>query len=142
MMTKGWIKNICILLVLCSTVASCKKDDDEGDVVAPTATILSPIENDTYLRGNTLYLNAEFSDDVELMECRVFLTEALKGWDETWIPEELIFPLSGTNDAIADQFLFENAIPSNIKSTNYILVVLVVDHALNYTRYELPIEIK
>ncbi|TLX78382.1 DUF4625 domain-containing protein [Labilibacter sediminis] len=141
MMIKGWIKKACILLVLSGIIFSCKKDETE-DTTSPTAKIILPEVNTEYLRGSTLMFSATFSDDIQLKECTVYITEGLKGWDDPWNPEEETFPLSGTQDEISNQYLFATTIPNSIKSSNYILVILVVDQALNYSRYEVPIKIR
>ncbi|WP_068474449.1 DUF4625 domain-containing protein [Saccharicrinis aurantiacus] len=126
-------------------LVSCGKDDEKKDEQAPSAIITSPENNALYLRGNTLYLNATFTDNEALNECTVYLTQNLKsamGWDELWTPDEVTFPLSGTTDEIVDQFLFEATIPSDIMSTDYMVKVVVSDKALNFTTIEIPISIK
>lgn len=126
-------------------LVSCGKDDEKKDTEAPSAVISSPEDNMLYFRGNTLYLNATFSDNEELSECTVYLTQNLKaamGWDQLWTPDEVTFPLSGTSYEIVDQFLFEPTIPSAIMATDYMVKVVVSDKALNFTTIEIPISIK
>lgn len=124
---------------------SCGKDDDNKDIEDPTVQITSPVEDAIYLRGNTLYLNASFTDNEELQKCTVELTQNLKstkGWDQLWQPEPVTFALSGKSDEIVDQYLFQSTIPSNIMSTDYMVRVIVSDRALNFTTVEIPISIK
>ncbi|WP_282037005.1 Ig-like domain-containing protein [Saccharicrinis aurantiacus] len=133
------------LIFLSLVFASCGKDEVE-DTEAPTASISSPVENRVYPMSSTLFLSATFEDNKELKEVTCSLrkvsesNKSTMGWDEVWNPTPVTFPLSGTNDAIESQWLFEETIPS-IMIGDYVVVVTVSDHSKNFTTYEIPITI-
>jgi hypothetical protein len=117
-------------------------EEETTEPALPTAVVETPVDGQVFMRGSTLMLTADFTAEAGLKECTVYLKEAsqLKGWDDPWTPEQTI-PLDGKNQRIENQYLFEPSIPTDIKSTDYILVVLVVDSNLEYATYEIPITI-
>jgi hypothetical protein len=143
--TKTMIKKYIIgIMFLLPLLAACDKDKLE-DTTPPEAVVSLPTDNTIYIRGNTLMFTGEFTDDVELKECTFYLSQGLKasrGWDDPWEPSPQTFPLSGKEDTLVEQYLFELAIPADIKSGDYILSILTVDKALNYSTIEIPIMIK
>ncbi len=139
------IKNYMFLAIGLILFMACDKEESTQDVIPPSSEIIMPQTQTTYYRGNTLMFTANFKDDIALKECTVYLSEQLKatrGWDDPWNPDPVTFPLAGTDDAISDQFLFETNIPLEMKSGDYLLVVLTVDQALNFSRTEIPITIE
>lgn len=139
------LRNLIVLAMSLLLLEACGKDDI-ADTTAPEAFIETPVANTKYYRGNTLYFNASFTDDTALNECAVYLTSQqsknTKGWDSPWNPDDHIFKLSGKEDAITDQYLFETTIPFNIMSGDYILVIVTSDQSLNYSQTEIPIYIQ
>ncbi|TRX71803.1 DUF4625 domain-containing protein [Carboxylicivirga sp. M1479] len=137
-------KYLIVCLFLMPIWLACQKDEVE-DTTPPVARVELPTNNTMYYRGNTLMFTGYFTDDVELKECTFYLSQGLKaarGWDEVWEPDAQTFPLSGLEDELIEQYLFELMIPNEIKSGDYVLKVLTVDKALNYSTTEIPIQIK
>lgn len=137
-------KYLIVLMLLLPLMLACEKDKNE-DTTPPVADITLPIDNTLYYRGNTLMFTGYFSDDVELKECTFYLSQGLKatrGWDEPWKPEAQTFPLTGKEDSLVEQHLFELMIPNDIMSGDYVLTILTIDQALNYSTTEIPIQIK
>jgi len=137
-------KLLIVLVFLIPLIAACEKEEVK-DLVPPEANVSLPTNNTTYYRGNTLMFTGSFTDDVALKECTFYLSPGLKatrGWDDPWQPNAQTFPLSGKSDELIEQHLFELTIPNDIMSGNYVLKVLAVDQALNYSTTEIPIEIK
>ncbi len=131
-------------MLLLPLMLACEKDENE-DTTPPVADVALPTDNTLYYRGNTLMFTGYFSDDVELKECTFYLAQGLKaarGWDSPWQPDAQTFQLSGTEDTLVEQYLFELMIPSDIMSGDYVLTILTVDKALNYCTTEIPISIK
>lgn len=137
-------KCLLALVFLLPYLTSCQKDETE-DTTPPEAIISLPTDNTVYYRGNTLMFTGHFTDDIELKECTFYLAQGLKatrGWDEPWEPDPQTFPLSGKEDSLVEQHLFQLTIPGDIMAGNYILRVLTVDMTLNYSTTEIPITIK
>nr|WP_319399743.1 DUF4625 domain-containing protein [uncultured Carboxylicivirga sp.] len=139
------LRNLIVLAMGLLLLEACGKEDI-ADTTAPEAFITAPVANTKYYRGNTLYLNAVFTDDTALKECAVYLTpqqsKNAKGWDSPWKPDDHIFPLSGKEDKLENKYLFEPTIPLNIMSGEYKLVIVTSDQSLNYSQTEIPIYIQ
>jgi len=133
---------ILVVLLVGLVFGSCSKDDPT-DTMAPTAVISSPQENTTFLRGQSLVCNAIFEDNVELSHVEVSISNVsnLKGYDTPWVASETI-ELAGQKQELASYVLFNEAIPVEIMSGNYMLEFMVVDKSLNYTNYEINISIE
>jgi hypothetical protein len=123
-------------------VTSCSKDEKKVFTL-PTATITKPTDGQVFYRGNTIFFSASFQSERGLKECTLYLRESksMKGWDDPWTPEQTI-PLTGHSMSVDNEILFEPNIPFDIKSTNYELVLLVVDLDLNFSTYQIPIVIE
>ena len=123
---------------------ACDKDEIT-DTTAPVAIVTAP-QAQTYYRGNTLMFSATFTDDTELKECTVYLTQQqsknTRGWDDPYNPDAVTFPLSGKEDAINDQYLFETSIPFDIMASDYYVVVVTSDQSHNFSTIQIPIHIK
>lgn len=133
-----------VFILLLPLLLACEKDEND-DTTPPVASVSLPTANTMYYRGNTLMFTGSFSDDTALKECTFYLSQPLKatrGWDEPWQPDAQTFPLSGKEDSLIEQHLFGLTIPIDIQSGDYILRVLCVDKALNYSTTEIPVTIK
>lgn len=130
-----------LLGILLFPMIGCDKDEDK-QYDLPRAEISLPTEGQVYYRGNTLFFSATFQSERGLKECTLYLKEdnQLKGWDDPWTPEQTI-ELSGNHMSVENEILFQPNIPFDIKSTDYVLVLLVVDLDLNYSTYQVPITI-
>lgn len=133
---------ICTVATCFLLLASCS-DDESADTMPPLAIFTSPADATTYSRGQSLICNAVFEDDHELshVEINVNSLNDLKGWDSPWEASETI-ELSGKQAQLDAYQLFGEAIPSEIESGPYAVEFLVVDKALNYTKYAFEIIIE
>lgn len=125
-------------------VTSCSKGDDEGaDLTKPTAVIELDRDNNVYGSGSSIVINGDFTDDVELKECQVTLTflKSSKGVDLAWEPETYKIKLTGKEDAVAGQQIFE-VIPLDIMYGEYQVTFKVLDTSNNYSQYTFDIVIE
>ena len=122
----------------------CSKDSSFKDVTKPTAVIINPVNKTIFKRGASIILDATFLDDYMLKTCEVSLSslKALKGFDDPWIPELDIIMIEGEEDKVASHQIFKQAIPVDIMTGDYSLIIKVVDAAGNYTEYPVDITIE
>lgn len=133
---------VLMLMVFGLLSGACSKDDP-ADTEAPTAVFTSPVEEAVYQRGQSIIVNGTFEDNNALSHIEVTIKEAdaLKGWDEPWQAQETI-ELAGKSQSLSSYELFKQAIPMDIKLSNYTVEFLVVDSKLNYTKYDITLTIE
>ncbi|WP_430813520.1 DUF4625 domain-containing protein [Carboxylicivirga sp. RSCT41] len=133
---------VALLVLMLLSFASCSKDEP-ADNTQPTAVILTPLEQDEFIRGQSLIFNGVFEDDRKLSHVEISIAEnsSLKGFDTPWEATEVI-ELMGKSTEINGYELFDGEIPADIMSGNYSLKVLVVDKALNFSSYNVGIVIE
>ncbi|WP_075603489.1 DUF4625 domain-containing protein [Saccharicrinis aurantiacus] len=139
--------NIILGLILLAVLISCSKDDNK-DNQAPYIEVMAPTEDQMFLRGGHLTLDAIFQDNEALKECRVNLLfdeampDTLKsatGIDLPWEPEEMVIPLSETYQEVTNLVLFGGQIPIEIQSGYYNLQFDVYDLAKNPARHSVRV---
>lgn len=144
---KNYFRSIvlCSVLTLSLLLTACSGDEDENtrDLVKPTGTIIMPLEGDVFLRGSSIIFEGVFYDDVELAHCELTLSKlkSLKGWDIPWTPEHDLIHIQGQEDEVSAYQAFQQVIPLDIMSGEYILNAKVVDEAGNYINYNVNIKI-
>ncbi|MCG8582370.1 MAG: DUF4625 domain-containing protein [Bacteroidales bacterium] len=133
---------VALAMLMLLSIVSCSKDDP-ADNTQPTAVITTPVEQDEFIRGQSLIFNGVFEDDRALSHIEISIEEnsSLKGFDTPWEASEII-ELNGKSTEINGYELFDGQIPSDIMSGNYSLKVLVVDNALNFSSYNIGIVIE
>ena len=123
---------------------SCGDDGKEDvDTTKPEVTIQTPSENDEYAVGETISLTATFTDNVELKNCTVSISQIQGNGDGSpWKPSSMNITLSGKSQSVNNQTLFGGAIP-NCQAGTYKIKIEVSDNAdvPNITVKEVIIEI-
>jgi len=139
--------NIILGLILLAVLISCSKDDKK-DNQAPYIEVMAPTEDQMFLRGGHLTLDAIFQDNEALKECRVNLLfeeampDTLKsatGIDLPWEPIEMVIPLSENYQEVTNLVLFGGQIPIEIQSGYYNLQFDVYDLEKNPSRHSVRV---
>ncbi len=134
------IKALCALLMVASVGCS---DDEDKDRTAPFGNVQTPVSGREFIRGQSIILNASFTDDRELSHVvvTVYALKGTRGIDTPWSATETI-ELKGKEQTLASYELFGNVIPSDIMSGSYFLDFLIVDKAQNNMKLVVPIVIE
>jgi hypothetical protein len=123
-------------------VIGCSSDDDK-DNTSPIMSIQTPQNDALYSRGQSIILNAVFTDDKALSHTiiTIMAVPVNKGIDTPWEATERI-ELSGKEQSVTSHALFNSNIPDAIMSGNYNIEFVVVDKANNQKKNFVPITIE
>lgn len=141
---KRIFKSFSIALFSLLVITACSKSEGEGtDLTKPTAVIELDREDNVFSPGSSIVINGDFTDDVELKECQITLAslKSLKGVDLPWEPETYKIYLSGKEDAVSGQQIFD-VIPVDIMYGEYQITFKVLDASNNYSQYTQDIVIE
>lgn len=124
--------SLALAALLIIGISSCKKDDDNNstptDTTKPTAQLASPADDDEFISGNEITVNATITDDLELSQAKIEIHENFDGHShmKNGSPEfqwDSIIDLSGKSATLN----FKVALPVDIAAGNYHFTMKVLD---------------
>lgn len=128
------MKKISLVLaaILALGISSCTSDEDDKstptDKTKPTAQLTSPADDDEFVSGNEITVNATISDDTELSQAKIEIHENFDGHShmKNGAPEfewDSIINLSGKTATLN----FKVKLPIDIAAGNYHFTMKVLD---------------
>ncbi len=134
---------VCLQLFTLSVFIIGCSDDDSKDNTAPIMSIKTPVNDALYSRGQSIILNADFTDDKDLLQVTATIraVPTNKGIDTPWEATETI-SLTGKKHNLSSHALFNASIPYDIMSGNYHIEFVVADKANNQKKNFIPITIE
>lgn len=124
--------SLALAALLLIGVSSCKKDDDNNttptDATKPTAQLASPSDDDEFVSGNEITVNATINDDTELSQAKIAIHSNFDGHShmKNGSPEfdwDSIVNLSGKTATLN----FKIKLPLDIAAGNYHFTMRVLD---------------
>ncbi len=122
------LKRILFLMLAFSVVTFWSCEDDEADNVAPSLTLTSPTDGQTFNAGTTIPVDGTLFDDVKLADWRVTIEPNFSD-----LPKEGFFYTYEDNDASGTAYSAEKNIdiPATTGAGPHTLKIFAVDDAVN-----------